>query len=566
MVKILLIQLDRFGDNLFVVPLIKGIKNRYPDSHITVLVREELMDILGSYKEVDAVRIADWLDLPAMLRGIDESEMIVLGYSSLKQEIKSLRKSDFNRLFNLNFNKITTLTSTMLNIPDTVGFTAGSDGDRLIKGFWANYMGCVVQNRKYNSIHIVDVYRNFEHGISAEDMSGFNIDKSSEDYAESLFKEEGLSNRTHVIAFQPGASNRRRIWPARKFASLAGQLSQEGLKVIILGTKGEKDISQKIKDDNPEVIDLTGKTTFHQLAAVLRRCNLLVSNDTGTAHLASAVGTRVIGLYMCHAYPLETGPYGRGHLTISPVLDCYPCKWKEECPYDFKCRNYIDPEDVYSVINWTLSPGKLLSCNPKVPEVINVNISIFDEDGFVSYIPLVKRALKSEDLYRLAYKRLWKEMSDKEGKLHVSASEMQWLRETYDIINVDCFDKDIEEVISLIGNLESLAEQGFQKTVELLAYIFSPDRKDMRCIQSGMEGFSDLDSLIAEMGRESEKVSPLTNFFQMQKGNIQGGNPIQILRDTGEAYSNLKLYSSRFSSIIRDVMTAVLQNNGMVNV
>ncbi|MDD5434924.1 MAG: glycosyltransferase family 9 protein, partial [Nitrospira sp.] len=294
MVKILLIQLDRFGDNLFVVPLIKGIKQLNPDSHITVLVRRELKAILESYKDVDSVVVADWLDLPARMNGFDESEIIVKGYRILKHEIYKLKQSGFDMVFNLNFNKMTTLVTSLLNVHDTTGFTVGSGGEREIKGSWANYMGCVVQTRKYNPFHIVDVYRNFEQGLSAEDMTGFRIDKPSEDYADSLFKDAGVTDSTPVIAFQPGASNRRRIWPHEKFSILAGSLSEMGIKIVILGTDIEKDIALKIKGDNPGVIDLTGKTTFSQLAAILRRCKLLVSNDTGTAHLASAVGTRGI--------------------------------------------------------------------------------------------------------------------------------------------------------------------------------------------------------------------------------------------------------------------------------
>lgn len=568
MVKILLIQLDRFGDNLFIVPLIKGIKHLYPDSYITVLVNEDVKDILMGYKEVDSVITAEWLNMPAGMRGLDESEIIINGYSGLKNMIDKLKDSGFDRVINLNFSKITTLITSLLNVPDTTGFTIGSHGERIIKGFWPNYMGCVVQTRKYNPFHIVDVYRNFEPGIPVEDMSGFQSGGSADEYASQLFKAEGLGDGTPVIAFQPGASNRRRVWPKERFSELAGLLIKSGLKVIVLGTNSEKDITQRIKVENPEVVDLTGKTTFSQLAAVLKRCDMLVSNDTGTAHLSSAVGTRVAGLYMCHGYPVETGPYGRGHITISPTIECYPCKWKEDCTIDYKCRSLISTGDVYSVINHSLHPDKPLDCST---ENIEVNISIFDEEGFISYVPLVKRPLKFNDILRLAYKRLWNELLENRAGITIPVSEILWLKETYDIANTetlefaDSFEKNSEDVMSALRVLESFAERGIIKSEEILANIFSSSGRDVKTIQSMMEELDIIDSLITEKGTETEIISPLTTNFLMQKTNIQGENPVQIVRDSGEVYGELKLHSSRMIIIINEIMNAVFQRNGMVN-
>ncbi len=558
MVKILLIQLDRFGDNLFVVPLIKGIRNRYPDSHITVLVRREFKDIMESYKDVDAVEVADWLELPAGMKGLDETEIIIKGYQRLKYEMRNLKESGFNLVFNLNFNKMTTLITSILDVYESTGFTVGSDGERVTKGLWANYMGCVVQTRNYNPLHIVDVYRNFEQGLPVEDMSGFMIDKSSEEYAEKLLKESGITDSTTVIAFQPGASNRRRIWPKEKFSQLARFLSEIGIKIVILGTNGEKDISYKIKSENPGVIDLTGKTTFSQLAAILKRCKILISNDTGTAHLASAVGTRVIGLYMCHAYPIETGPYGRGHITISPTVDCYPCKWKDECHYNYKCRNNIAPEDVLSVVNWVLFPDKSLNCKP---ENIDVNISIFDEDGFISYIPLIKRSLKFDDILRMIYKRIWKDMLIANGNLHLSFAQIHWLRETYEIEHQDLFKEKLEDVLLYVKQIESLAEEGINKSGELISYIFASDKRELNLIQSGIEELKKIDSIIAGIVHESEAVSPLSTFFSMQKDNITADNPFQVLRDSSEVYKSLKLNASRFCYLSNELITALFQND-----
>ncbi|MBI5191896.1 MAG: glycosyltransferase family 9 protein [Nitrospirae bacterium] len=569
MVKILLIQLDRFGDNLFIVPLIKGIKQIHPDSHVTVLAREEVKDILMGYKEVDSVMIADWLNLPGGMSGLDETEIILYGYRYLKNVIEGLRDIRFDRIINLNFNKITTLITSLLKVPDTVGFTTGSNGERIVNGSWANYMGCVVQTREYNPFHIIDVFRNYEYGSPVEDMSGFQTGDSADEFAMKLFHEEGLSDGTPVIALQPGASIRRRIWPKERFSELAGLLINSGIKVIVLGTNPERDITQTIKNDNPGVVDLTGKTTFSQLAAILKRCKLLVSNDTGTVHLSSAAGTRVIGLYICHAYPIETGPYGRGHITISPVIDCYPCMWKDECSIDYKCRHNISSGDVFSVINHALNPDNSINCNNKN---IEVNISMFDDDGFISYVPLVKRPLTFNDILMLAYKRLWKDVLGNRKVGSVPVSEIQWLKETFDITDKDItglpdtFDKKSDDLISALRVLECFAERGLIKAEETLSNIFSNEESYINTIQEKMEDIEIIDLLIYEKGSGTEHIRPLTTFYRMQKASIHEENPIQIIRETMEIYRLLKLLSSGMIIILNEITSAVFQRIGLVNV
>ncbi|MDD5435630.1 MAG: glycosyltransferase family 9 protein, partial [Nitrospira sp.] len=338
--------------------------------------------------------------------------------------------------------------------------------------------------------------------------------------------------------------------------------SEMGIKIVILGTDIEKDIALKIKGDNPGVIDLTGKTTFSQLAAILRRCKLLVSNDTGTAHLASAVGTRVIGLYMCHAYPIETGPYGRGHITISPTLDCYPCKWKEECAYNYKCRDYIAPRDVLSVVKWALSPVNSLNSNLGN---IQVDISIFDEDGSMSYIPLVKRPLKFDDVLRIIYKNIWNNMLNIDDNLQLPAAYIHWLREAYELENQEVFNKKMEDVLTVVRNMESLADKGINKIEELINRIFSSDKRDLTIIQAGMEELRNIDSLITGIGEESPEASPLSTYFIMQKGNTQGDNPVQMLRDSAEVYNSLKLNLLRFSHLSDGLIKSLFQMSGLVN-
>ncbi|MBI5180528.1 MAG: glycosyltransferase family 9 protein [Nitrospirae bacterium] len=541
MVKILLIQLDRFGDNLFIVPLIKGLKKKYPGCHLTVLVREELKDILSGYYEVDCVEAAAFLNIAVNLQGMDVSDMIIRGYSELKRITEDLRKRGFDRVYNLNFNKLTTLLTSLLHVTGTIGFTVGHNGDRSIAGHWVNYMGCLVKNRRYNPFHIVDVYRNFEPGLASEDLSGFNVDHSAIDYADSLLRDAGVTDNTTLIALQPGASNRNRVWPAAKFKRLAELLTETGAKIVVLGTAQEAEIATEIASGNSGVIDLTGKTTFHQLAAVLNRCRLLISNDTGTVHLASAVGTRVIGLYMSHAYPVETGPYGEGHIAVSPVIDCFPCNWKEACLNNYMCQGCITPDDVYSVVKWVVSPCKTM---PELTGNVSVDISGFDNEGLMTYVPLLRREITRRDVLRFAYKRMWSEEINTVSVSYNHTSDIKLLLESYDINNMSYIKKEIGNIISLFTQLELLADKGIQKADEIVRYIFTNENRDTALIQSWIEELNVIDSMIAESGHGTGYTGLLTMFYKMQKDNLDVDNPILYLRSAKELYGLLKSCSA----------------------
>jgi len=98
---------------------------------------------------------------------------------------------------------------------------------------------------------------------------------------------------------------------------------------------------------------LTGKTHLLQLAALLERCHLLVSNDTGTMHVATGVNTPVVAIFGS-TNPITTGPWGDVHRIVRKDLSCSPCL-KRICPIDHQCMDLITVEEVEEVVENRLS-------------------------------------------------------------------------------------------------------------------------------------------------------------------------------------------------------------------
>ena len=155
-----------------------------------------------------------------------------------------------------------------------------------------------------------------------------------------------------LIALNLGASNRIKCWAPHSFAQLGDRLADElGAGIILVGGPDELDLAELVMNTAlVKPLNLVGKMSLTQLGAVLQRCNLLVSGDTGPLHLATAVGTRVIGLFGA-IDPERTGPVGSGHTVIChPEVPCVPCNGKK-CHHvpTLECMTRISVDEVVTV-------------------------------------------------------------------------------------------------------------------------------------------------------------------------------------------------------------------------
>jgi hypothetical protein len=124
-------------------------------------------------------------------------------------------------------------------------------------------------------------------------------------------------------------------------------LVEQGCRLALLGTESEKGLGEKFlqRFDSAAVLNLMGKTDLNTLAAVLARMDLVVSSDTGTLHLATAVGVPCLALFMGPAQVHETGPYGDRHLTLQALRHCAPClEASPSCLGQAPCRYAINPD------------------------------------------------------------------------------------------------------------------------------------------------------------------------------------------------------------------------------
>ncbi len=147
-----------------------------------------------------------------------------------------------------------------------------------------------------------------------------------------------------LVVLHPVAKWESKLWPPKHWAQLAHDLAGLGVRLALTGSGDDRRVTQAIaRAAGVDLIDLAGRLSLKELAALLSRADLLVSTDTGVMHLGAAVGCPVVALFGPTAH-WRTGPYGSGHRVVRLAMDCAPC-FQRECENP-RCLGEMNPEIV----------------------------------------------------------------------------------------------------------------------------------------------------------------------------------------------------------------------------
>jgi ADP-heptose:LPS heptosyltransferase len=146
------------------------------------------------------------------------------------------------------------------------------------------------------------------------------------------------------VVVHPGATSPSRLWPADRFAAVADALAERGLQVVLSGVASERALTAAVATAmRGPSFDLCARTALGGFAALLRDAELLVANDTGAVHLAAAVGTPAVAVFLS-GDPVRWAHPGR-HRVARVQVECNPCRHLT-CPIDHRCATRLTPERV----------------------------------------------------------------------------------------------------------------------------------------------------------------------------------------------------------------------------
>jgi ADP-heptose:LPS heptosyltransferase len=348
----LVIQLARMGDFLQTTPLLAALKANH---QLSVLIQPALAPLAYASKLVDSVYLLDPADIHRVLAPENAAVSWPLKSAQIKGHLEFLRSLRIDQVFNINLSQVSTLALKYIRARRIRGWSFQQD--KMAGEDWMAFIMNMARQRHLNRIHLSDILASYaDPPLPPLRQLAFAVEGEAAAKADELLG----AGSGPLLGLQLGANHRLRRWPGGNFVSLARRLTAQGCRLALLGTESEKGLGVKFlqRFDSAAVVNLMGKTDLNTLAAVLARMDLVVSSDTGTLHLATAVGAPCLALFMGPAQVHETGPYGDRQLTLQALRHCAPClEANPACMGQAPCRYSINP-DVVARICLSLISGQ----------------------------------------------------------------------------------------------------------------------------------------------------------------------------------------------------------------
>ena len=536
--KILLVNITRLGDMLQATPTIAGMKLENPKCHIAVLVEKQFAEVCKHIPGIDEV-IA--IDLSMVVRALArEQDGIVDAYEYLTSIIDDLRSKQFDYCLNMSSSAYTALLLNLIGIKHNGGWTADDDGYRRIESDWAKLFASSVfhQNRQYNSLNLVDVFRCSADVEKHPESLLIKVDEEAASFAKEFIKDAGFTNTGPVVAVQAGASQGKRQWAPKKFAEYCSAIIKDcNARVVLTGTSKEMNILQPIADEvnSSNLVIAAGKTSIPQLAGLIKEAQILITGDTGTMHISAAVGTPVISMFVASAYGYETGPYGQGHIVIQPVIGCGPCNPNKSCARP-DCHDSIKPQILAKLTALRLQGDfKILPDELVNPSQAIIYRSCFDEHGFCNLEYMSPKYFDPFKKFRDAYRCLWlDDLGDLESKVEKEVTSKPSLLSMAD------------ESIAGLEKIISAAEEG-EKLIELLSKLILDPKAGGESLNQTSDELTHIDRIIEELGFHYGPLGPLTRMFVFAKENISGSDALALASDMGGVYTALARRARKLS-------------------
>ncbi len=282
--RILVVRTDRMGDVVLTTPFIKVLRRAYPAAHISILVTPATADLVNGNPYLDEVLV-------------DERAGRHKGVLGALRLARDIRRGNFDAAFILHTKRRYNFACFLAGVPVRIGYRNDKMGFLLTHPLKdIRHLG-----EKHESEYCLDVLKGVGIPADIEDVLGMLVPvrKDADTWVLNWLNSQDVRSG-EFIAVHPGASDPAKCWPAASFAALIDRLMDRyDLKVVLTGGPQTKAIAGEILRLCPKpVLDLTGRTSVAQSAALLSRCRLLISNDSGPVHLAAGVGAFVISLFL----------------------------------------------------------------------------------------------------------------------------------------------------------------------------------------------------------------------------------------------------------------------------
>ena len=315
---------------VLLTPALRALKRAYPESNLTLLLQPLVADLMETHPYVDTC-IVDTKN-----RG---------RYRSLTELTRRIRRAAFDVAVVLHPTSFrNALLPFLARVPIRVGTNVNGRG-----------MLLTASRKDDTSVHEVHRYLRvlqlLDIDTSLDSLEFWHTDTERR-IIQDLLDAENVSSTDKLIALNLGTTWRTKQWDIANFAAVIQQIAHlaPDVRIVLTGSSNELALVEALPTSLP-IINLIGKTSIWQLGALLERCEVCLTCDSGPMHIAAAVGTPTVALFG-PTDPVRHKPYGTGHTIIEKPVECRPCYkrmcHRQDAPY--RCMTEIDPAEVVKTL------------------------------------------------------------------------------------------------------------------------------------------------------------------------------------------------------------------------
>lgn len=334
--QILIIKLRAIGDVVLSTVVLKNLRNAFPEAKIDFLTEGPCRDVVEGNPHVHSI---------ITFNARDENGLHL---------IRNIRKRRYDLVIDLFGNPRSALVTLFSGAKYRVGYRFG----------WRKYCYNIVVSPRGGEVHNTEFNLDALRAISvpvSDKSPQFFVGKEDHEFAEKIFHESDIGDEL-IIAINPTGGWYTKRWPKAHFARLADQLvGQLKANVLILWGPGERENAEEIQKLMNAHAVLIPSTTLKQLAAILSRCTLIVTNDGGPMHIAAALGIPMVAIFG-PTNPHLQGPVGTQSVIVQKAgLDCLGCNLTK-CPIGNPCMEQLSVDEVFRKVELLLKklnpPGR----------------------------------------------------------------------------------------------------------------------------------------------------------------------------------------------------------------
>ncbi len=332
--SILIVRLSSIGDIILTTPLVRALSHAFPGARIDYVLKKEYYSLIRHHPAVSRVY------------GLDTSQ----GMSGLWQLIKEIRGQRYDLILDLHVNPRSILIREL--------------GRPLIHRHYSKLTLKRQMLRLFNINLLKNARPVLERYFSALDGMGIRydmgcpelyVDRESEQTVETRISAAGMNASRPIIGLAPGASYVTKHWPAEGFVKAGNMLAEEmDADIMILGGRHDLEEAGQVEQGlqrtgAKKVLNLCGELALLETAAAISKLGILISNDSGLMHMATALDTPVTAVFGPTSRELGFFPCGPKAQVVEAELDCRPCSLHgdDHCPKDhFRCMQDVTPESV----------------------------------------------------------------------------------------------------------------------------------------------------------------------------------------------------------------------------